>query len=501
MDTITQVAPDDVRHSESGLETKAGRAPVRSRVAAPAIHTRSADPVRAIAAKIDAQGRAIEGLQRKASKNEVTRRLAAIKSRATHVLRSTVDKRDALARKGRGDVLLTQKIDRINRAIDTANAQEVAELKRQNAELSRRLQRPPLVRAGGPGGGYSQRNQAQLIHRAATLHYLRTGETNFRGHSLSDLQRRAAPDFKTSHGGSGPDGGFLLMPEYETGPMERLLKESVPMRAHASVKSINAYTYKAFVRTKTGGAKWGTELASSGKTDGPKFSLLDFPAHNLYAEPAVSSDMLEDAGINMETEIADGCLEDFTVAENNAFVAGDGVEKPFGFLGYESARYVENATDWGKIGWMKTGVNGAFPTSSGSTGSGDPIVQLEYMLKQQYRQNAKFMMNRLTIGVCRTLKDGSGRYIWADSDVSRGQPATLSGREVIEAEDMPVIATGSYSIALADWARAYVIVDRTGMVVLRDPFSDFPAVVFKTRKRVGGGIKNFEAIKLLKFAA
>lgn len=494
MSTNHELAPASARRDEPVLETRAGRP------GAPAVHTRRNTDAASIARQVEAQGRQINRVVRTVQRSEASRRLNELKQRGTQILRETVDRRDRAARKGKRDVLNDIKITRINSGLDDVERRELAHLRSENTRLTRITSRPKLgVREANRRGGPSQ---TQLLHQAAQRHYLRTGETQFRGHSLRDLERMAAPQARQAWGGVASDGGFLILPDQDTGPIERLLQEYVPMRQHATVRSINSYTYKKPVRVSTGGAKWGNELTSSGPTDAPKYALLDFPAQNLYAEPAVSMDLLEDSAYPIEQEIADGCLDDFSVTESIAFVSGNGVERPFGFLGYGGDAYVANENwKWGTVGWVKSGKSGDFPDATASIGSGDPILKMQYELKAMYRQNAKWMMNRLSIGKCRTLKDAEGRYIWVNANLIEGTPATLDGREVIEAEQMPDIAADSFGIALADWGRFYVIVDRVGMTVLRDEYTQHPNVVFKTRKRVGGGIANFEACKLLKFSS
>ena len=484
--TDTTSAPADARP----LETRAAARP-----GAPAIIKRrgSGSPVGAITREVQAQGRIVRGI----AASEATRRLRDLKERATNALRENVDSRDRMVKRGRAvDVVVTGNIRNATAAIDATERQELEHLRRVTARP--RIDPAAVNRRSAARGG---RTPEELLYRQAQQHYLRTGETTFRGRSLSELMNRAVPNLRTAWGGNGPDGGFLLTPEYDSS-IERLLQETVPMRQHATVRGITSYEYRKPVRTSTGGARWGDELTSSGPTNTPEYSLLAFPAHNLYAEPAVSSDMLEDSQYPIETEINDGALEDFTVTENSAFISGNGSAKPYGILGYAAADYVENASwAWGKIGWKATGASGAFPTPSSTVGSGDPILKLQNEMKAMYRQQAKWMANRGSIGVIRTLKDVEGRYIWSNGNIAEGTPNMLDGREVIEAEEMPGIGADSFAVALADWARAYIIVDRTGLVVLRDTYTRYPNVVFKTRKRVGGGIQNFEAIKLLKFSS
>jgi HK97 family phage major capsid protein len=184
----------------------------------------------------------------------------------------------------------------------------------------------------------------------------------------------------------------------------------------------------------------------------------------------------------------------FAEQEGDAFINGDGVNKPRGLLTYTTV--ADASWSWGSIGYVASGASGAFAASDPS----DALLDLAYAPKQGYRANAHWVMNRKTEAAIRKLKDGQGNYIWAPG-AAAGDPATLFGYPVAEAEDMPDIAANSLSIAFGDFARGYLVVDRVGVRVLRDPYSAKPFVLFYTTKRVGGGVQNFEAIKLMKFAA
>ena len=153
------------------------------------------------------------------------------------------------------------------------------------------------------------------------------------------------------------------------------------------------------------------------------------------------------------------------------------------------------AWTWGKLGYVNTGAAGAFPAANPS----DVLIDLVYALKSGYRQNAAFVMNRKTQSAIRKFKDAHGQYLW-QPPAAAGQPATLLGFAVAEAEDMPNIAAGALALAFGDFRRGYLVVDRAGVRVLRDPYSAKPYVLFYTTKRVGGGVQDFDAIKLLKFA-
>jgi HK97 family phage major capsid protein len=221
---------------------------------------------------------------------------------------------------------------------------------------------------------------------------------------------------------------------------------------------------------------------------------LSYPAMELYAMPAATATLLEDSAVNIDEWLAQEVDQAFAEQEGAAFVSGDGTNKPKGFLAYTT---VANASwEWAKIGYIATGEAGDFPADDPS----DVLVDLVYALKAGYRQNGVFVMNRKTQSVIRKFKDASGAYLWQPPSTATGR-ASLMTFPLVEAEDMPDIAANAYSIAFGDFRRGYLIVDRQGVRVLRDPYTAKPYVLFYTTKRVGGGVQDFDAIKLLKFAA
>jgi HK97 family phage major capsid protein len=184
----------------------------------------------------------------------------------------------------------------------------------------------------------------------------------------------------------------------------------------------------------------------------------------------------------------------FAEQEGAAFVNGDGTNKPKGFLA--STIVADSAWSWGNLGYVASGAAGAFAAASPS----DALVDLVYSLRAGYRQNASFVMNRKTQSAIRKFKDAQGNYLW-QPPASAGAPATLMGFPLVEAEDMPDIAANALAIAFGDFRRGYLVVDRAGIRILRDPYSAKPYVLFYTTKRVGGGVQDYAAIKVMKFAA
>lgn len=483
--SLDELAQDDACAS-TGLETKAARRP--GAPAAPAIRTRrAAEPGDVIAARVEEGNRL---LRKMISQGDIKKRLANVRARAFQSLRNTAETR---SRRGGSDVLVTQKLDRINRFIDDLDAKKTAELKRENAELRRKLARPPLMRGAGAGRtGLSSKSQALAMYQKASREYLKTGQETFNGLSLKELQRKAG-----LHSESNPDGGFLVHPEYDQGPLEKLLLDASVMRTVADVRTISAASLKSVVNRRGTGYEWVGEREAPSATAEPDLAELEFTAMELAAKPKATQTMLEDAMIDIESWLAEEVVEAFALGEEIAFTSGNGNAKPKGFLAYDIV--ADGSWEWQKIGYIPSGASGAFPTPSASVNQGDCLWKTLYALKAGYRGNASWMMNSGTAGVCRTLKDGEGRWIWADA--REDSPDLLCGKSVVINEQMPAIAANSYSIALADWKRFYRIVDRLGMTVLRDPYTNKPYVEFYTRKRVGGGLFNSQAGKLIKFAS
>ncbi len=266
-----------------------------------------------------------------------------------------------------------------------------------------------------------------------------------------------------------------------------------PIRAIASVRQVSSTVYKKPVALTGPAVGWVAETAARPQTASQTIDLIDFPTAELYAMPAATSAFLDDAAVDVGQWIADEVNAAFAEQETTAFVSGNGTNKPKGFLAEDQV--AEASWAWDKIGYLATGVSGDWPASNKS----DVLIDLVYALKAGYRQNASWVMNRKTQGAVRKFKDADGNYLWQPASTAGGK-ATLMGFDLVEAEDMPDIAAAATPIAFGDFRRGYLVVDRQGVNVLRDPFSAKPYVLFYTTKRVGGGVQDFDAIKLLKFA-
>jgi HK97 family phage major capsid protein len=322
-------------------------------------------------------------------------------------------------------------------------------------------------------------------YRPAFLAYLRRGGNN--GDQLSP-EIRAAMSV-----GSDPDGGYLVPPDM-TGRIAQLVYESSPIRQLATVEQTRSDRKKGRFDLDQAGAGWVGEQSARPTTTTPKLGEYEIPVREQYAQPEVTQQELDDSVIDLEAWLAEKIGARLGRLEATATVSGDGIASPRGFLTYTAG--VPSATTWNRIEQVNTGAAGAFA----ATNPGDVFHDLFGALKAPYHANFTWLMGRRTLAAVRKLKDGQGNYLW-EASFQASQPFQLLGHAVVFAEDMPAIAANSLSIAGGDFRAAYSIIDRMGIRLLRDPFTNKPWIRFYTTRRVGGDVVNFEAIKLIRFAA
>lgn len=375
---------------------------------------------------------------------------------------------EQLEKRMTSDVVTEEKVSRINRVVD--------EQKRHLDALVLKNQRPSL------GGGGVQ-GPAQLEHKEGFDAYIRSGQDA----GLRLLEEKALSI------GSDPDGGYLVPGEVATEVGKRLAKLS-PIRSIASVREVSSAMFKKPFAQTGPAVGWVGETAIRPQTDTPTLAELQFPTMELYAMPAATSSLLEDSAVDIDVWLTQEVETAFAEQESAAFINGDGINKPAGFLTVPTVD--ESSWSWGSLGYIPTGTDGALDASDGS----DVLIDTVYALKAGYRQNASWVMNRKTQAELRKLKDADGNYLWQAPAAAQAR-ANLLGFEVVEAEDMPDIASDVTALAFGDFRRGYLVVDRSGVSVLRDPYSAKPYVLFYTTKRVGGGIQDFDAIKLVKFGS
>lgn len=358
------------------------------------------------------------------------------------------------------DVLLNEKVDRINAA-----------LTEKQAEIDALNQRLTAVTAASDGG---KKKPHDAEYSAAFSSYFKRG----------DVQASLTK-------GTDADGGFLAPVEWDRTITDRL-KLISPMRQVARVQQISGTTFSKLFSDRATASGWVGETAARPETATGQFGSLQFPTGEIYANAAASQQLLDDALVMLEDWIANEVQTEFAQEEGAAFINGNGTNRPHGLLTYVTGGSAASRHPWGAITLTNSGAAAALTT--------DGIVNLVYALPSAYAGNASFLMNRNTHGRVRLLKDGQNNYIWQPS-YAAGQPATLMGYPVVEMPDMPDVAASAKAIAFGDFNAGYLIVERHQARVLRDPYTNKPYVMFYVTKRVGGGVLNPEAIKVQNVAA
>ena len=291
--------------------------------------------------------------------------------------------------------------------------------------------------------------------------------------------------------GTAEEGGYLTPVEWDRTITDKLRDES-PMRQLAQVQKTSKAGWKKLFNMGGTGSGWVGETDPRPETSTPTLAELGFGHGEIYANPAATQQLLDDAEIDIEAWLAAEVQAEFAEQEGIAFISGNGVNKPAGILTYVEGGANAAKHPFGAIKVVKSGAAADI--------SSDAALDLIYGLPKKYRQNARFLTNNLTIAKLRKLKDGQGNYLWQPS-AQAGQPATLHGYGIAEDENMPDVAANATPILFGDFKRGYLIIDRMGVRVLRDPYTKKPYVLFYTTKRVGGGVQNPECLRALKVAA
>lgn len=292
--------------------------------------------------------------------------------------------------------------------------------------------------------------------------------------------------------GSNADGGYFLTADRNSKILTRIF-ESSPVRSVANVMTTGAGEVEFVIDDDEAGGGWvGETTARTENDETAQIGLVKIPVHELYSIPKVTQKMLDDAGLDLEAYVSNKGTARFIRLENSAFVVGASTMKPKGFLAYPA--------------WSSAGVyqrHAVEQISSGSSGSfdADNLIELQNSMIEDYQANARWAMNRTTFTDVLKLKDNDDNYLVNLRLIAEGMDKILLGKPVVFMADMPVPASNSLSICYADFKEFYTVADRLGVRVLRDPYTSKPYVKYYMTKRVGGGVTNFEAGKILKLAA
>lgn len=356
---------------------------------------------------------------------------------------------------------LKDQVDKLN--------EKTGELDKLKAELEKEL------KAAKRPGVVAEKSTEE--HKSAFNQFMRKGAED----GLAELQKKAIQV------GVDSDGGYAVPENLDTDILQ-VLKDESPMRALCAQITIGAANYKKLANIGGAGSGWVGETDKRGETSGPSLAQLEAYMGEVYANPQATQQSLDDIFFNVESWIASEVAEAFAEKEGNAFLLGDGKNKPKGILAYDLSLDIDKNRKFGTFQKIHSGKAGEF--------SGDNLIDLIYAVTAKYRQNAQFMMTNLSQAKARKLKDTEGNYLWQPG-LQLGQPSTLLGYGIAENNDMPEAAADANAIAFGDFKRGYLIVDRMGTRVLRDPFTNKPYVGFYTTKRTGGMATDTNAIKFL----
>lgn len=368
------------------------------------------------------------------------------------------------AMKGKADVVLSEQVDKISATLD--NLQEAID------EHSRKLAAASL------NGNKEPVRDAEYTEQ-------------FSAYFRSDVASKRLEEVRAAATKTDGEGGYLAPVEWDR-TLSGRLKQISRIRQYAAVQSISSAGFTKAFTDRAIGSGWVGEQAARPTTSTPAFSSLGFPLGELYANPAATQGLIDDAEVDIEAWLASEVETEFSRQEGIAFLSGDGVNKPHGILNYVTGGTLAARHPWGDIKVTNSGNAGAITT--------DGILGIIYDLPEEFEANANLFINRSSVGALRKLKDAGNNYIWQPS-FEKGQPSTISGVPIVTIPGMPTVAANAIVALYGDMQETYLVVDRIGIRVLRDPYTNKPFVNFYTTKRVGGGVKNPDAMKALRIAA
>jgi HK97 family phage major capsid protein len=383
---------------------------------------------------------------------------------------------DALKAAAPTDVVTEEKHQRM---ADDITA-KLAEMQTKQAKLEAAMNRP------GAGEGKGMDGELEQKHKDAFRQYMANG-------TLPDGFKAGSEgiEVKAMSTDVNPDGGYLVRPELSNTIVTRVFETS-PLRQVANVERTGAKSIDILIDDQEAAARWVGEGASGGQTDTPQLAQKVIAAHKIEADPRMTTEMIEDSYLDVEAWLAGKVADKFARTQNTAFVSGDGVGKPRGFLTYAAAAtagtYERNAITQINMG-------------SAAALNADGLIEVQNALKEEYQAGAVFGMKRTTFGAALQLK-GNDNYFFSPVLMRDGQASIqLLGKPVVFMDDMPAVAANALSVVYADFSRAYTILDRVGLQVLRDPYTNKGFVTYYTTQRVGGDVTSFDAIVIGKVAA
>ncbi|MGP2493518.1 phage major capsid protein [Mesorhizobium sp. PUT5] len=362
---------------------------------------------------------------------------------------------------------------------------DVASLESRLAELEKKANRP--------GGGGDDAKQHEITERKALASLIRSGSTEEIKSVGGTFEMKAAAS------DNDPAGGYFVLPTVDL-TIRALMTDLSPLRGLAEVVSISTDRYERFYSFGKRGAQWVSERDDRPQdTARPELVKHSYGVAELYAAPAATRHLLDDAATDIASWLINNAVHDFAETEGDAFLEGDGIDgRPRGLLTYPTSKEKDFERNWGNYQYVPAG-HASAPTDKNLT---DAAIRLVASLRKPYKGNACFYMNSNTAVRFRTIVDEIGRYLWAPTgNLIEGVEHPLLGYRVEIDEGMPDIGADAHPVAFGDFRQAYVIVDRQGVRITRDEVTQKGRILFDTYKRVGGGAGDFNALKFLKIAA
>jgi len=412
--------------------------------------------------------------------------------------KKTNDERIEAVKSGKGTAELDAKLARMDEHINS-----LGEVKTKLEKMETKLSRP-----GAMGGNGEQRESAETVeYKHAFLDWMRAPSDGDRQQRAAAAQKALEAKSKADAAATGREfrstqtvtstgsaGGFAL-PEQIERQIARLSVDMSPIRQISTVRLVGTTDYKELFDVNGAGFEWVGETDTRSQTNTPDLAEVAPTFGMASAKPQASEESLDDLFFDVEAWLIDSAAEAMAQGEGAAFVAGNGTKKPTGFLaGPTPVATADASRAFGTLQYIASGQAAALPTSI------DVFFDLVYGLRARYRNNAQWVTNKLVLAALRKYKDSTGQYLWQPA-LTAGQPSTFLGYGITEAEDTPAVAANAFPLAFGDFKEGYLIADRVGTRITRDEITTPGFVKFYVRKRVGGKLRNTQAIKLLKIAA
>jgi HK97 family phage major capsid protein len=392
---------------------------------------------------------------------------------------------EQLKKKGE-DAVTKDELEKMNKGLD----QLKADINKQLEETLKKANRQSLE--GGDADGAREAKAARAFGELI-------GKSDFSVENMREYKQALGQQLRNSEQkasvlsvGVDPAGGYWVTPD-TNGRVVKKVYDSTPMRQLANVQTIGTDKLEGPIDNGEMDAQWVGERTARAGTDSAELGMWEIPVHELYAYPIVTQRLLEDSKIDVEAWIADKAASKFGRKENTAFITGTGIKQPRGLMTYNFVSTADGARAWGDFQYVPTG-------HATLINSADCLYDLIFELNAAYRQGAGFLLARRTQRDVRKLKDGQGNYLSGMKLQDGVLKEELLGFGTTEGEDMAAIGAGSFPIAFGDFFETYQILDRLGISVIRDNITRPGFVKYLTRKRVGGGVVNFESCKMLKVA-